>query len=123
MKADRDVVLAAIAQHDEALLYAADSFLQDESFAVDARRNLLFLKITTLSGRSCVIALEGDCYAVSSWYLIKESCGKLGLQRTGRESLLYGCLDIRVPGTDCEVSSRSPGWPSLGEVDEYQLVM
>eukprot|EP00971_Amphidinium_carterae_P265417 5265327-Amphidinium_carterae.1 len=63
MRRDRDIVLTAIA-HDEfdfALSYAADTLLEDMTFAAHVRERLL-----------------------------EECCEKLGLERIGTEELLFG---------------------------------
>eukprot|EP00971_Amphidinium_carterae_P120956 2396110-Amphidinium_carterae.1 len=59
LKADRDVVLAAVQQDSDALPYAADYLLEDPSFATEAKREFHLLKVTMLSGRSTVVAVLG----------------------------------------------------------------
>eukprot|EP00971_Amphidinium_carterae_P305378 6068651-Amphidinium_carterae.1 len=92
LKSDREIVLTAVEYNNfppivaEVFEYAADALLEDESFAVEARKPLCFFKVIALSGRSCITPCP--C-RVRSQALIHESCRKLGLQSTGREMLLF----------------------------------
>eukprot|EP00971_Amphidinium_carterae_P096270 1904943-Amphidinium_carterae.1 len=54
LRADREVVQAAVQDNADALQWAADEMLEDPSFATAAKRNFHLLKLTMLSGRSTV---------------------------------------------------------------------
>eukprot|EP00971_Amphidinium_carterae_P067457 1335825-Amphidinium_carterae.1 len=56
LRADREVVLAAVQQHEGAIEYAADCLLEDPTFATTAKSKFYLLKLTMLSGRSTVVA-------------------------------------------------------------------
>eukprot|EP00971_Amphidinium_carterae_P145208 2877115-Amphidinium_carterae.2 len=122
LRNDRQVVLMAVAENVWALQYAADALLEDESFAVEAREQCFFFKITTLAGRSCMIACTPEQLGMGQLGqddLLVESCYKLSLQRTGKEVLLFE----NTPVPDGPIGEDFPGRPSLGKVVEYQLVI
>eukprot|EP00971_Amphidinium_carterae_P275268 5461642-Amphidinium_carterae.1 len=60
---NRAIVSAAVSCRPWALQFAADTLLQDETFAVQARQSFYFFSVVTLSGRSCCVALEDLNYA------------------------------------------------------------
>jgi len=121
LKRDQDIVLMAVAQDPISLHHAADSLLWDESFAVEARKHFYFFKVIALSGSSCITAWQSELleqHEVASFDLIFESCPKLGLQYTGNERLVFG-TDIIPEGP---LYPDAPGFPSRGQVAEYQLI-
>mmetsp|Transcript_43452 Transcript_43452/g.100073 ORF Transcript_43452/g.100073 Transcript_43452/m.100073 type:complete len:178 (+) Transcript_43452:126-659(+) len=111
---DRETVLAAVESNHFALEYVADRFLEDETFAAEARKQFYFFKIYASSGQSCTIALSRFN---GKEFLLRKACQKLGVQRAGAY-LQYG--SDMVP----ERASIGdwPGSPFLGEVVEYLLV-
>mmetsp|Transcript_63025 Transcript_63025/g.117221 ORF Transcript_63025/g.117221 Transcript_63025/m.117221 type:complete len:224 (-) Transcript_63025:34-705(-) len=120
LKADPEIVLAAISHSMDSLKFAADSLLEDEAFAVEARTRHYFFKVLALSGRSCIVAMDAvdfDDYGMKP-RLLRATCDKLGLQRTGSEVLLYGTDSVPERTRVCDW----PGHPSLGIAIEYQLV-
>eukprot|EP00971_Amphidinium_carterae_P094625 1873139-Amphidinium_carterae.2 len=117
LRGEPKIVTAAIGQpYGHALCFAADTLLQDESFAVTARENLYFFRVTAMSGRSCVVASQ---HLEDREVLLDKSCSKLKLQRTGSEALLHGAEVV----SDGRLRADSPGCPQRGQVVEYQLVM
>jgi len=123
LRCEREVVLAAIANKPEALQEAGDIILQDVDFAPEARRSIYFLRITILSGRSCIVSMDGvkneesGCNACA--FVILESCEKLGLQYTGMEALVHGDQVVPLHMDICDW----PGSPQRGVLMDYQLVM
>mmetsp|Transcript_34516 Transcript_34516/g.78815 ORF Transcript_34516/g.78815 Transcript_34516/m.78815 type:complete len:252 (+) Transcript_34516:58-813(+) len=115
LKRDPAIVRTAVSEYHRALRFAADGFLEDETFEVEARKEFYFFKITTMSGRYCIVAMD-------KWndkrLLISSALKKLGMGISGTEVLLYGdesvCDDLTVPDF--------PGAPAAGQVVEYQLV-
>eukprot|EP00971_Amphidinium_carterae_P334023 6469091-Amphidinium_carterae.1 len=115
LRSDPGTVKRAVLNDSHALLHAADPLLGDDTFAVYARRELFIFKISTLSGRSCIVAFSSARFP-STAEIIHMSCKKLGWRSTGSETLLDG-LDV-VPhhifmGV-CDIGR--------GKVVEYQLV-
>eukprot|EP00971_Amphidinium_carterae_P126479 2505663-Amphidinium_carterae.1 len=120
LKSDPEIVLAAISGSADSFKFAGENLLQDEAFAVETRLCYYLFKIIALSGRSCTVALDTvdlDDYSIKQ-RLLRAACDKLGMQRTGTETLLYG-MD-RVP--DRTPVRDWPGPPCLGTIIEYQLV-
>eukprot|EP00971_Amphidinium_carterae_P036674 720775-Amphidinium_carterae.1 len=67
LQSDREIVLAAVSNSSGwALRFAGDDLLEDESFAKDAREKFYLFKVTTMSGRSCIVAFGGGTDAVGS---------------------------------------------------------
>eukprot|EP00971_Amphidinium_carterae_P015170 299903-Amphidinium_carterae.2 len=62
LQCDREVALTAISQTRLALPYVSVVFLEEESFAEEARRVFYLFKIFLLSGRSCVVALHSTVF-------------------------------------------------------------
>mmetsp|Transcript_13138 Transcript_13138/g.24212 ORF Transcript_13138/g.24212 Transcript_13138/m.24212 type:complete len:238 (+) Transcript_13138:82-795(+) len=124
LRSDREVVAAAVVQggSSEMLRYAGDEILEDETFAVEARRTQCFFKITTLSGRSCIVALNLHLTGIFpglGYAMLGEACNKLQLDHTGDETLLYGSELVR---TDTPLR-HWPGFPNQGGgTVEYQLI-
>mmetsp|Transcript_67279 Transcript_67279/g.125672 ORF Transcript_67279/g.125672 Transcript_67279/m.125672 type:complete len:194 (+) Transcript_67279:50-631(+) len=118
LKSDREVITAAVQQDAHyALMYAAESLLLDENFAVDARANNYIFKVTAISGRSCVMA-HPEFLGIRGDMVIKESLKRLGLQSSDSTKLLFG-TDVVPNGP---LDSKSPGSPSPGKLVEYQLI-
>jgi len=115
LKSDAEIVCTAVAEYRRALRFAADEFLEDETFEVEARKEFFFFKITTLSGRSCTVAMD-------KWndkrLLISTACKKLGMKLIGSEVLLYGDEFVQDESTVPDF----PGSPAAGAVVQYQLV-
>mmetsp|Transcript_50185 Transcript_50185/g.92710 ORF Transcript_50185/g.92710 Transcript_50185/m.92710 type:complete len:337 (-) Transcript_50185:7-1017(-) len=55
LRADRDLVLRAVAQNSRALQYASDDLLLDEAFLSEVDAVYILLRVTMISGRSCVL--------------------------------------------------------------------
>mmetsp|Transcript_17677 Transcript_17677/g.31996 ORF Transcript_17677/g.31996 Transcript_17677/m.31996 type:complete len:181 (-) Transcript_17677:61-603(-) len=125
LRNDRDIVLAAVTQDSAALQWAGDEVLQDEHFAVEARRGFRILRINTLSGQSTYVPLLGtgpQTPLLQAWQkvdVIWECCRKLGMQFRGTEKLLQGTVEV----SDHERVEQWPGMGPLGTVTEYQLVV
>jgi len=116
---DSEIVSSAVAKTAFAYRFAADKLIQDASFAAHARRMLLIFKITLLSGRSCYVTRSpGLRLGDNRECLLRQSCKRLGMERTGNEELLHG-TDFVPADEDVE---NWPGSPSVGIVTEYQLV-
>mmetsp|Transcript_50224 Transcript_50224/g.92787 ORF Transcript_50224/g.92787 Transcript_50224/m.92787 type:complete len:315 (+) Transcript_50224:72-1016(+) len=113
LRSNHEIVLAAVANNVQALRFAADTLLEEEAFAVDARKNFFLFKITALSGRSCILVLKDQ----DSTMLLDACCWKLGMERSGSETLLYGAEEVTDRNTQ-----PWPGAPCKGAVIEYQLV-
>mmetsp|Transcript_55074 Transcript_55074/g.101956 ORF Transcript_55074/g.101956 Transcript_55074/m.101956 type:complete len:237 (-) Transcript_55074:20-730(-) len=127
-----DIVMAAVARNFRALEYADDSLLQDQTFAVEARKRFYWFKVVALSGNSCFIAIEPpDTSDYDDDYdadyddqretLLDKCCRRLGIVRCGSQALLFGSELVSSSSSYAEIVSW-PGSPSLGKVVEYQLV-
>mmetsp|Transcript_13174 Transcript_13174/g.24313 ORF Transcript_13174/g.24313 Transcript_13174/m.24313 type:complete len:268 (+) Transcript_13174:121-924(+) len=122
-KNDKDIVLAAISSEPTALQAAAEVLLEDTAFAIEARQAVYFFRITTLSGRSCMVAADDEddlelAYGVLS-FLIIDVCAKLGLEPTGTETLVHG---VDIVSRDTCIHDW-PGSPTRGAVTDYQLII
>eukprot|EP00971_Amphidinium_carterae_P130519 2585563-Amphidinium_carterae.1 len=119
-KNDREIILAALTQHRNAFCYAGSRLLEDEAFALEVRDRFYLIKVVTLSGTSCVVAVDEDedlyCWAL----VIEAAAEQLGLaidQQSAR--LLRGTEEV----PKAAACSEWQGSPQLGEVCEYQLVI
>ncbi|CAE7368145.1 unnamed protein product [Symbiodinium natans] len=104
LKSDRRVVAAAVSKRPDALQWASDSLLQDETFAAEAKKRSFLIRITSLSGSSCVVALDDDWIYSHRWRrCVVEMClARLGMdqhlaQGAGLFTLMRGCFDVVFP--------------------------
>mmetsp|Transcript_47148 Transcript_47148/g.86535 ORF Transcript_47148/g.86535 Transcript_47148/m.86535 type:complete len:199 (-) Transcript_47148:58-654(-) len=115
-KSNREIVLRAVEQTPDALYHAADMFLEDNSFALEAKLAFFVLKVTMLSGRSTFVVSRG---ILDLEDILVRSCERLGVTRTGHEVLFHG-VDAVLPGLSV---CMWPGIQPRGQVTEYQLVV
>eukprot|EP00971_Amphidinium_carterae_P280022 5558634-Amphidinium_carterae.1 len=120
LRGDREVVLAAVQQKERALEWTADDLLEDPTFATDAKRRFRLLKLTMLSGRSTVV-VAGDDWNIM--YVLTRCRERLGLAsdvpRTTM-ALWHGSDWVPVDGTEFQF------WPGIqphGQISEYQLLL
>eukprot|EP00971_Amphidinium_carterae_P112077 2219972-Amphidinium_carterae.1 len=115
---DREIVLAAVQQNRNALLYAADELLEDPTFAPERKTRHYLLKLTMLSGRSAVVAA---CIYWNESSVLAMCRRRHGLPDDGARIELWHGSGERVPDDE-----RVPDWPGiqpLGEISEYQLLV
>eukprot|EP00971_Amphidinium_carterae_P148862 2951063-Amphidinium_carterae.1 len=86
-KADRAVVLAAVMQNGYAMQFASDELLLESTFAPKAKQCYYILKVSMLSGRCTVVCA---CDQENTEAIVKECCGRLGMDRSGKEALVHG---------------------------------
>eukprot|EP00971_Amphidinium_carterae_P171786 3405773-Amphidinium_carterae.1 len=92
LQSNHDIALAAVGNSPIALKFAADSLLQEEGFAVHARKYFAFFKIIAMSGRSCVVPFLEPAErrnVPKTRFIVAETCRRLALEKTGTETLLY----------------------------------
>jgi len=106
--------LTAVRCRPAELQQAGEELLEDESFAVQARQGFYFFKITSLSGQSCILVEARLSYGV----LLRRACERLGMPRSGDESLLFG-TELVPENNHVE---EWPGRPAKGRLVEYQLI-
>jgi len=119
-------VLAATSRPDEkGLQYADDSLLEDDSFAVEARRMYCFCRVASLSGRTCIVPLDWDSVEANGpvdvyEYLLSEAGVKLGMGTLlpGEGTLLFGREEV----SRNHAVKDWPGSPAQSAIVNYQLV-
>jgi len=125
-RADRGIVMEAVRRDERALQYAASGLLQDETFAAEAKRRYYILAISALSGRTCCIALhqvvENHQFDVDlNVCILHQSCESLGIQLGDKHEAVLLHEEERVcSGT---LLQNWPGYPTLGRVTKYQLLV
>mmetsp|Transcript_13915 Transcript_13915/g.25656 ORF Transcript_13915/g.25656 Transcript_13915/m.25656 type:complete len:185 (-) Transcript_13915:4-558(-) len=119
-RCDREIVLAAVEQKWLALQYAASELLEDSDFAANARQRFHILKITAMSGKSCLIAATDDETTAS---IIESCCHRLGLpwESSGAANLIHG--DEVVPRDSLVHHWTWLAAPRSRFVVEFQLVV
>eukprot|EP00971_Amphidinium_carterae_P075498 1491737-Amphidinium_carterae.1 len=128
-KNDREIMLVALTQDCRALCFAASSLLEDEAFALDDRYSFYLIKVVTLSGASCVVAVDEhwddeDGFDIDGWCMfgqvIQVAEEQLGLGMDPESAhLLWGTEEV-PKSASCR---WWPGSPQHGCVCEYQLVI
>mmetsp|Transcript_45019 Transcript_45019/g.82276 ORF Transcript_45019/g.82276 Transcript_45019/m.82276 type:complete len:202 (+) Transcript_45019:45-650(+) len=121
MRSNAEVVIAAVRQTRFAIEYLVPELLLDEDFRAElpCLEDVFILKVSMLSGRSCIIVSEADNREDELSHVLKRCAERLGLTSAdaGRAVLLLEAHP--VPDTHvCE-------WPGLlsGQVHELQLVL
>mmetsp|Transcript_48167 Transcript_48167/g.112671 ORF Transcript_48167/g.112671 Transcript_48167/m.112671 type:complete len:244 (-) Transcript_48167:62-793(-) len=121
LRSDQAIVVAAIAQDARALQHADEMFLEDATFAPEARDRLFLFHLVALSGRSCYISFPSDLYDYAGClknYVMDEACRKLDIQPGRANVMLHG--EEIVP--DGLAVPAWPGSPAPGKLVTYQLV-
>eukprot|EP00971_Amphidinium_carterae_P188805 3747878-Amphidinium_carterae.1 len=118
---DAEIVLAAALHSPRALCWAASELLEDNTFAVDARKSVFILSVSMLSGRSCIVAAAAGDRTAKILVRCRHELGfnDLFSQQGKHWELLHGSSPVAL--LDCVED-----WPGIkphGVVNELSLVV
>mmetsp|Transcript_43138 Transcript_43138/g.99388 ORF Transcript_43138/g.99388 Transcript_43138/m.99388 type:complete len:216 (-) Transcript_43138:121-768(-) len=156
LQSDRDVVLAAVASNGLSLWYAAEHLRSDKTLvltaiaqdwralslaasldlAVELARDNDFLTryfsdiyvfvVTTLSGRSCVVATgDNDHGQPAAEYCLRATIARISCQRLGLENVDIDRVELLLLGEPVPASDTCDSWPGVlpGCTIELQMVV